>query len=95
MRRAGDLNRSFKYTGGEIERTIMTRLENAYLTVQINELGAELTGIYDKERGHETIWQANRLRARSYVYTHPLHGHECDLRPCIERKNKRSLSDGF
>ena len=37
----------------------MTRLENAYLTVQINELGAELTGIYDKERGHETIWQAN------------------------------------
>lgn len=59
MRRAGDLNRSFKYTGGEIERTMMTRLENAYLTVQISELGAELTGIYDKERGHETIWQAN------------------------------------
>jgi len=34
-------------------------LENAYLKVTINDAGAELSGIYDKQRSHEVIWQAD------------------------------------
>lgn len=35
------------------------KLENKFLKVEINELGAEITRVYDKENDTEIIWEAN------------------------------------
>lgn len=35
------------------------KLENNFLKVEINELGAEITRVYDKENDTEIIWEAN------------------------------------
>jgi len=35
------------------------RIENEYLSVEISELGAELTSIFNKKTGREMMWQPN------------------------------------
>ena len=35
------------------------KLENKFLKVEINELGAEITRVYDKENDTEIIWEAD------------------------------------
>ena len=35
------------------------KLENKFLCVEINELGAEITSVYDKENDTEIIWEAD------------------------------------
>ncbi len=37
----------------------MRILENEYLKVRVSDFGAELSGIFDKKKGYEVLWQAD------------------------------------
>ena len=37
----------------------MRTLENAYLVVEVNDAGAELSRVYDKKKEREVLWNAD------------------------------------
>ena len=71
-------------------------LENEFITIQINDLGAELCSYFDKESRREIIWQADPAHwKRSAPILFPIIGKVFNKSYRFENTNYKLSQHGF